>query len=53
MDELIYQLFYITWIMIVLCSCFLKKKMDRMELLIEDIHMKTVSPSDVKKFRGK
>ena len=53
MDELIFQCFYITWIIIILCSHFLMKKMRQLELLIEDIHIKTVSPSDVKKHRGK
>ena len=53
MDELIFQCFYITWVIIVLCSYFLMKKINQLELLIEDIHMKTVSPSDMKKFREK
>ena len=53
MDELIYQLFYITWVMIVLCSYFMMHKMRQLELLIEDIHMKTVPPSDVKKLMEK
>ena len=51
MDETIYLCFYITWIMVVICSYYLIKKMNQIELLIEDIHMKVVSPSDIKDFK--